>query len=491
MINTIKKYKYVFALLALAIGIFTYAASISFIRDYDYFFHYYTGEYIIENHIIPTMAIGSWYGLANDLIWISHEWLFGVLAYVITNVASEQVFCVLSYILLIGVLLYVVYTQRNRFKRSNIILALLMIGMSAKMMVLGMSPRPHIFGYWFTVFLYVILNRDNEKEGNAIFLLLPLTLLWVNFHGGSYLLLFVMAIMSFVLKTFSYDKETQKIHFHWTKQNKKRWLVLLLCFLLVIINGHGINMYLYPLTNMGDEVMQTSIKEWYAPDLKVSKYLPYYLVMAMTAACFVFTKKKIRLFDLFFWLGFMYLGFRSVRFIPQVCLVSCLVAFRYSDEFLRFNLKDRVLRPLLLFITGCVLVVGLARLGTSLMVPSVFTIYRGFFPSDEIIEKIKEENPQRLFNDYGYGGYLLYQHIDTFIDGRADIYSKYNLEDYVDMLQFQDGALDLLEEYNFDYFILSDCPLNEYFKGVPEKYKLIASDEESFFYKAVVEKIEK
>ena len=48
---------------------------------YDYYWHIKLGEYIINNKTVPTTDIFSWYGIANNLLWVSHEWLSGVILY--------------------------------------------------------------------------------------------------------------------------------------------------------------------------------------------------------------------------------------------------------------------------------------------------------------------------------------------------------------------------------------------------------------------------
>ena len=85
-----------------------------------------------------------------------------------------------------------------------------------------------------------------------------------------------------------------------------------------------------------------------------------------------------------------------------------------------------------------------------------------------------------MFNIYDIGGYLVYKHINVFIDGRADIYSKFNLID-AHKLETMDGDIDgILRKYKFDFFLIkSDTPLSNYLK-VDEEYKIEYIDEHGF-----------
>ena len=78
---------------------------------------------------------------------------------------------------------------------------------------------------------------------------------------------------------------------------------------------------------------------------------------------------------------------------------------------------------------------------------------------DEIIEYIKKRNPKRLYNYYDYGGYLIYNDIQVFVDGRTDLYSSNILKDALDIQNH--GYKYLLEGYDFDMIVIPcNIPLN-------------------------------
>ena len=105
--------------------------------------------------------------------------------------------------------------------------------------------------------------------------------------------------------------------------------------------------------------------------------------------------------------------------------------------------------------------------------------------SDKMITIIKKENPKRLYNDYGAGGYLIYKNIPVFIDGRADLYSDYNYKDNIDLLYYKKNFYDKLDKYDFDYLFVSDgFQINLYLKNSKD-YKLIYKDKGFLLYKKV------
>src|SRR5699024_11754469 len=103
--------------------------------------------------------------------------------------------------------------------------------------------------------------------------------------------------------------------------------------------------------------------------------------------------------------------------------------------------------------------------------------------SDDAISVLKEENPKRLFNYYDYGAYLIYQDIPVFIDGRADLYSKYIYKDYQDISRLSYHFYELIDKYQFDYFIVPKKSGIASFLLIDDQYKLIYKDKECFIFK--------
>ena len=117
-------------------------------------------------------------------------------------------------------------------------------------------------------------------------------------------------------------------------------------------------------------------------------------------------------------------------------------------------------------------------------VPNIDKVYsKSKIVSDSAISVLKNEKPKRLYNYYDYGGYLLYNNIDVFIDGRADLYSKYNYKDYYNISVMSRDYNKLIKKYNFDYFIIpNNLGLNTYLNS-NDNYVRIYHDKNSNIYK--------
>ena len=184
-----------------------------------------------------------------------------------------------------------------------------------------------------------------------------------------------------------------------------------------------------------------------------------------------FSKKKIRLIDALIFLFGLYLGLKSIRFWPFMYIIMSFVVFDYVEA-----------RKIDKGANGGIFVIALMLALFSLSHYKEITISNDLLLDDEVITILKKEKPMRLYNMYDYGGILIYNDIEVFIDGRADLYSKYNYKDYLDISCLRGDYPKLIEKYDFDYFlVLDEYQINTYLK-YNDQYEVIYKNIEKGFY---------
>jgi len=414
----------------------------------DYFWHVKAGEYIVTNLEIPYHDVFSWYGISKNLYWMSHEWLSEIVLFgykYLFKSSGPILFNISIYSLLVAVLF--IFNKEN-CKKNNVftfIWALLGTIVFSRVML----PRPHMISYVLLTFsVYILFDNFKNKDSTKIYFLPLISMLWANFHGGSsnlpYVLCFIFLIVG--LFKFKFCKiEAERIN---KKQIQKYLICGILSILAISINPHGVKMITYPYINMGDSLMISSIMEWASPSLNNVKDYGDFALLGTIILSMIVTKKKIKLIDLIVTGAFLVLGFKSLKFIPLLYIVSTFTVFNFVDEF-----KLDIPNLSFLFIIFAILFSWL------ITAPKLLANYKDKLIPDEIVDYIKEKKPERLFNYYGYGGYLIYNDIPVFIDGRADMYSKNNLKDAVDLES--KGYNYLIKGYDFDMLVIpTDIPLN-------------------------------
>ena len=233
-------------------------------------------------------------------------------------------------------------------------------------------------------------------------------------------------------------------------------------------------MFFYPYLNMADSTMIQNIGEWQSTSLNVFYHYTYYLFLVFLVVTMLFSDKKIEWLD-FLLLGFAaYLGLKSIRFWLFTPIVVSFFIFTYVS-------KRKIDKGTfsILFVVSCILILI-----------SLFNIHipldYHYGLNDEVIDVIKKEHPKRLFNMYDYGGDLIYHDISVFIDGRADLYGKYNYKDYLNISTLNGDYVSLISKYDFDYFLVQDgYPISTYLK-YQDDYVNIYQSENIIFYKKIV-----
>lgn len=440
-------------------------------KTYDGYWHYKVGEYIVQNHEIPKEAIFSWYGLENNLEWISHEWLFEVLIYLLASIFGFNSIPILSAIITGSLLALITYINFENIKGSPIkIIALAMfVGL---MLVPSTIGRPQIILNWLIMCSILLMSHELKNPDNKIWLLVPIMLLWVNVHGGSWILLPFFLLIMILCNCFEFKYGRLKLENTDRKTKIKRLFVLLVCLVMVGVNPHGLKMYLYPFTNASDTTMLKYITEWAPLTFNNLSNLLFLVLPIIYFVPFVFRRDEISIFELLVICAFTFMTFISIRFSTQLTIISFYMITKYiffkEEKKMEFSYKWIVQ----------LLIIYLAYTGGV----NSRHIYKNAYdtsemPSETLVETIKQGNFKRLYNSYNSGGYLIYNGIETFIDGRADIYSKDNFEDYASITTCEYKFEEKLAKYNFDALLVErDKNLFTYLSE-QRNYELVAKDD--------------
>lgn len=462
----IVKKNFTIILFGILVFAFTLALASCVKIDTDFLWHIKAGEYMMKHGILNT-DVFSWYMYGKS--WMSHEWLFEIIIYNLSNLLGKSFYVVFSFIC-IGILELILFVYNKDKFLKNVVFSLVWI-IFGFILVFYVQIRPHLVSYIFLALtIWFLYDLYKNEESRKIYFLPVLSVLWSNVHGGSsnlgYLFCFIFLIIG--LFSFKFSKiEANRIS---KKQLFKYLFIGILSMFAVCINIHGFKMFLYPYQNILDSLMISNIAEWKPTTLNNISNYPYFVLAVLILFVFIFSKKKIELMDFVLFGISLFLGLKSIRFWPYTYIIMSFVIFNYIG-------KRKI-------DAGTNLSIGFISI--LLVLFSIGNLYRGYemddyFLDDEVINVLKEEKPERLYNMYDYGGVLIYNDILVFIDGRADLYSKYNFKDYLDISKLNGDYPKLIEKYNFDYFLVStNYSINTYLK-YSDKYEVIYENKERNF----------
>ncbi len=385
--------------------------------DPDLWWHLRTGQDIVTNLAIPHADIYSFTKTGAE--WVAHEWLSEVILYGIFRFAGwGGLICLFSGVITLA--LYLVY-RRCAGRPYAAALSVLLAAAAASPLF---GIRPQMLSFLLAAIYITLLERFAE-DGNtrSLFYLPPLMLLWVNLHAGYALglgLVFLFAI-SVVLDG-----------------KRKRALPLLLalaaCAVMVPLNPNGFRMFSYPIETLTSPSMATYIDEWASPDFHKVTFLPLAVMLFTLLGVLALSPRRARLGTLFLLFVTGFGALRSARHIPIFGLIAAPVIAKHLWELMvsrgweRWFVKPEAPAAGLTLVLNCMFLIvpavaGAGRVWHFVAHQPSYEAVRYPVAAVNYIEKQRLPGP--IYNQYGWGGYLikrLYPDYRVYIDGRADVY---------------------------------------------------------------------
>jgi hypothetical protein len=413
----------------LFLGIFTLAARN--IADPDFWWHLRTGQYIVETRSVPHADPFSFTRLGHP--WMAHEWLSEVLIYTVYRVGSWGGLIVVF----AGLTAATFFLLYLRCKGHPYIAGLLVLW-AAFACRPTWGVRPQTLSFLLASVLLWILERPKRTQRSLLWIV-SLTLLWANLHAGYSLgiaLLVLFLIGGWLDGIFGFAR--------WIEVRAEiRWLslTLMLSLAAVVFNPNGGRLYLYPFATFHSTAMQKDIAEWFSPDFHRGEYLP---LVAMLIATVVFpnlSRQRMRPRTMLLVCVSAYAALQSVRLIPIFALIATPFLAEPGDAFMRARQRSsRASEQLHLTMTKLAFNSAIAVVLIVFVWVQVRQVIlrqpeseAATFPTAAVSFLREHHPPGPLFNDYNWGGYLiwnLYPAERVFIDGRADLYGDEFMDQY-------------------------------------------------------------
>ncbi|MFH0786487.1 MAG: hypothetical protein V2B13_02615 [Pseudomonadota bacterium] len=150
--------------------------------DYDLWGYLAFGRIFWEDGCFPFHDVFSY--LPTKTIWVYHEWLTGVFFYFIYKYSGAAGLQLFRYIVVV-LTLYLIYLTAEK-RGAKPIWRLIALIPAALLISFGYVPvRAQIFTYLFFILtLYLLESTRKGQKWSLLWWLLPIQVLWCNFHGG-------------------------------------------------------------------------------------------------------------------------------------------------------------------------------------------------------------------------------------------------------------------------------------------------------------------
>ncbi len=462
--------------------------------DPDFGWHLKVGEEVVKTKQINRINHYN-YVLEENNTWVNHEWMSDAVIFLIYNNSSYfflSALFALIFCLILGTAHHFIVKNFTLEKKSIIIiLPILLLGLIACQPSLGVRVQQLtvLFLLLELIIIYKFENESLKNNKKSWKKLIPLPIiigLWANMHGGFllgvFILYFYLAIkiaelIIFNLKSKYFFVNKISSFFNFNKKLKARELKMFLYFaftssLFTLINPYGLELFDF-LSSYKNNAYLKIIGEWlpqYQEPFLYWQILYIGIIIASLLVSFLMYKNKKEINSLWqFFLIFLFIAMaiKSRRHFPLLFISSLpfLSVFIYDEikEIIK-NLKiEKTITDtfIKLYFSLLFLFVFLLLSINIKIIKDPFTYYCKEYPCQalEFLKGQTEINNARIFNSYGWGGYLIHQWPEKkiFIDGRlpqVKINNHSYLEEY--LLFFKDEQIirEKIKEYQLELFII-------------------------------------
>lgn len=499
--------------------------------DTDTWWHLRAGQWVWENKSILQTDLFSYtkYGEA----WEYPGWLIETIMFMIYQYLGPGGLNILTaiFVALTFFVLWRTIPGNNYLKAFVVVLAATASGVY-------WAARPYLVTFVLSAVFLFLLEKEREcwrgtnttemgPKGIEIWILPLLMILWANSHGG-FAVGFILYGIYFIGLTFRLG--VINIYRHYRNNiggkhrpvnrleppstidepksgksrsflnNLRRWEVFLLMGVLLVVavslNPSGPKILFYPFKTVGMGALNMYIEEWQSPNFHELRIQPFLLLLVLTFGAVGASKKRISIIDFLLVTIFGSLSLMAGRNIALFALVApivinrhavaCLDAFQKDADWLKTtsesasSMTRNVLHWLLL-----VLVIGAVLYKTSFVVPKTKNeeYFSEVFPVDAVEFLQKTTFKGNLFNSYNWGGYLIWAFPEqrVFIDGRTDLYEGEIIDQWVTVVQANDGWEEILEKWHVEVILLE--PYRPVVEDLSERgWELIYEDQQAIVF---------
>jgi hypothetical protein len=477
----------------LALLTFT-ALSVRLLGDAGIGWHIRTGQIILSTHTVPRVDPFSPTAAAtSSQPWFAWEWLYDVLAGWLDTAAGLNGVVLLTAVVIAAVF---AWTFRIMLRRgTNVLLAVILLLLAASAAMIHFLARPHVVSWLFTVAWFCILEssarsgeivhsgsgdstlRPGIRRISLLWLLPPLTALWVNVHGGL-LVGFVLLAIFWVDALWRwlrpagdrFDDVLKRI------QAGRRFRTLTFVGLLsaaaTLVNPYGFKLHIHIYGYLSNRFLMDHIDEFQSPNFHYVAQKCFAGLLLLTLAALALRKRQangLGVRDSLVILFAAYSGLYASRNIPVSSLLLILMIgpglsdaietlagkgrslastrFLKRMQAIELNVRGHLWPVAAILLISWIAAHG-GTAGSKQLMNAHFDAKR--FPVAAVNYFESQNLPGPVVSPDYWGGYLIYRlypRVGMVVDDRHDFYGEEFLKSYLKMVHVEPGWQDFIQQH--------------------------------------------
>ena len=419
------------------------------LNDPDTYLHIAAGRWMLAHNALPLHDPFS-HSVAGAT-WIPHEWLAEIVlaaAYDLAGWSGLVLLTAAAFAVSLGLL------SRFLLRWAEPFSTLIAVVLGGALVQGHLLARPHLLALPLLVVWSGALFAARDTGSGPPFRLLPVMVLWANLHGG---FMFGLALALFLTAEAMLAPGTRALE-------ARRWGGFsFLAAAAALVTPNGVAGFFEPFRLIAMPALQASFGEWQSLDFQTFQPLEIWL-LGIVALGFA-TGVRLPLSRLLLLLGLCHMALAHIRHAELLGLVGPLAIAASLGTQIADRIRSmptstlgraagRLVLPATRPAVGLILALGLAA-GSPLLLRPLERADDPVTPSSALAAAARLGLEGPVFNSEGFGGYLTFRGIPTFIDGRAELYGNAFLDGYLMAERGDEPTLSqLLDRYGVTWTLL-------------------------------------
>jgi hypothetical protein len=442
----------------------------------DFWWHLKAGE-LIATSGIPTTNIFAW-TLPADTPFIYQSWLGEWLFYILYQAGGLPFVVFIRNML--GLAAFALVALEAQQRSGSWRLAAGAVLLAGAMSVNNLTTRTQNWSWIpFALLLLLLGGYVRQRLGPRWLVALPLLMIfWVNAHGG--FMMGVLATGAFVVGETLRRLLRQPYALSWERL-RPLYIAAAALVAVTVINPLGPDIFGYVLKLLTDAPSQSLVNEWQPPSPRSVAGWFFFASVLLLLVAFAWGRRRPTITEMLLTCGLLWMAFLGVRYVVWFGMAAMPILVQsFSAPRSVPGLNQQQQRPVsrqragsaginlalaLVVLLGVVLVQPWFKPALPLPqeyreafapVPGAPLLFANDTPVGAAEHLRAEPCAGNLFNEMGYGSYLIWElHPveQVFIDPRIELFPLELWEDYISISRGQHTAA-LLNEYDIDCVLL-------------------------------------
>ena len=418
------------------------------LHDPDTYLHIAAGRWMLAHGALPVHDPFS-YTFAGAR-WIPHEWLAEIILAAVYRAAGWSGLVVLTvacFAASLGSLTRFLLRWAEPFS------ALIAVAMAAALVEAHLLARPHMLAMPLLVLWSGALFAARDGGSAPPYRLLPAMALWANLHD-SYLFGVLLAF---------YLAAEAVLAGPWRVEARRWGLFAALALAAALATPNGIPGLVEPFRLMAMPALQSSFIEWRSADFQ--EFQPLELMLLGLIGLGLTTGVRAPLTRVLVLIGLCHMALAHTRHADLLGLVGPLAVAGSLGPQLAARIRSarvswvsraaiRLAEPAAAPAVALSLALGL-MISLPLLLRPIVRSEDAVTPASALAAAARLGLTGHVFNSEGFGGYLVFRGIPTFIDGRIELFGNAFLTRYLDAVNGDANVLgDLLDRWDISWALL-------------------------------------